>query len=162
MISKKLKAITLVETIIYLVLFGIIFTTIFQFVFTIQDGNKKSLSMDILEKNRIFISQHLQDSFTNSTEIDDTLSTFENDRGVLRLNHDAGYKLYNINDDRLQYSENGVNNYITPANTTLTRFYLTPLTEVDGTIVAIEISLTIETNTEYPDTVTLDSLYTIK
>jgi type II secretory pathway pseudopilin PulG len=159
---KHFRAITLIETILYLALFGLIFTSIFQFVFNIQDGNQQALTLEILEKNRIFLSQHFKDSFTNSLQIDTNQSTFNDDNGVIRLNNGPEYKIYALDNGRLQYSESGTVNYVTPSDTNILSFYLTPLQHVDGTVVAVDINLVIETVGEVSDSVTLNSVYSIE
>lgn len=68
--TKKLKSgFTIVETLVYLFIFAIIFVS-FIGVFVVVDKNGKAATREKqLQDTAIFLSEHIQDSFSNSTQI---------------------------------------------------------------------------------------------
>ncbi|MEI7578474.1 MAG: hypothetical protein WCJ58_00365 [bacterium] len=139
--KKKLKAITLVETIIYLALFAIIFTAIIQFVLSIQESNLKVNTDNTLAKQKIFITEHLEDSFRNTSGIDTAQSAFDSDQGRIYLTTSTIFKTYYLENNRLIFSANGQINPITPDTMNVTKFHLTKINDLQGIPRAIAVEL---------------------
>jgi hypothetical protein len=103
----KLKAITAVESVIYLALFGLIFIAVMEFVITVRGNSQVSLEKVNMEKVIIYINNHISDSFVNSTNIDDLNSVYENDNGKIRIIKATGYKEYSLVGDEFSFNNNG-------------------------------------------------------
>jgi len=105
--GEKLKAITIVETLIYLFLFALIFILVMEFVITLRANNQISLEKVNLEKVIIYINNHLSDSFKNNIGIDENNSIFASDSGKIRILKTAGYKEYTQTNGIFTYNDNG-------------------------------------------------------
>ncbi len=160
---KKQKAITLVESVLYLALFGIFFVIVVQFAFTIGQQNTKSDLDNTLNRGIIFVNEHLNDDFINALSVNSGLSTFGSNSGVLRLNMPASkYAQYSISSSRLQFSDNGTTYYLTPQELTVSQFLLTRINNAAGTAVGTQMTLTMSSN-KYPEiTDTYSTSYILK
>ena len=122
---KKLKALSLVETVIYLALFGIVFTGIIDFSINVSQNFQAAEGLTQTEKTKIFIFEHFQDSFNSSLTIDTVNSIFNNDSGKLRITNKTGYLEYSILNNDLLFSVNGsANSSLTNSRVDVTRFFL--------------------------------------
>ena len=86
---NKVKGMSLIETIIYLALFGLIFATITQFSLSIAEANRNAEYKNAIEKNIIFIDEVISKSFEQSDAIDVNNSFFEQTNGKLKLTNSA-------------------------------------------------------------------------
>jgi len=105
--TGKLKAITMVESVIYLFLFGLIFITIIEFAITLRANNRTSLEKVNVEKVVIYLNEHISDSFKNTLSIDEANSLFASDSGWIRIIKNGGYKEYSLINGNFIYSDNG-------------------------------------------------------
>jgi hypothetical protein len=162
-LKNNLNAITLVESVLYLALFGIFFVIVIQFAFSIGQQNTKSELDNTLNRGIIFINEHLNDDFINALSEDSALSTFGNDNGVLRLNMPASkYAQYSISSGRLQFSDNGTTYFLTPLELTVNQFLLTRINNAAGTSVGAQLTLTMS-STKYTEiTDTYSTSYVLK
>lgn len=78
----------MVETVVYLAIFGVIFVGMMQFFFLIAQSNKAVEDQVLLEKNILLITQHSNMEFLDAYSIDEAASVFDDDNGVLVLNLD--------------------------------------------------------------------------
>jgi hypothetical protein len=103
---KKLKAITLVETLVYLALFGIFFITVMQFLFFLQEFESNAESRLLLNQNSIFLSEHLKETLKDTKSVDLANSQLDQDLGKLRIiKNDNTYVEYSINSNRIEYTK---------------------------------------------------------
>lgn len=122
---KKLKGITLVETLVYLVLFGLIFTSIMQYIFTVGDNNQKADFRKELEKETILINQHINDTFLQGTYIEAANTAFINNNGKIRVVNAIGQTIdYYLNNNRLIVNRNGITSYLTGQDFYVNKFYI--------------------------------------
>lgn len=116
------KAITLMESTIYLGMFALLFVTMMQFFFTIGSANQRSSGTVNLQRFKIFLTQHLEDTIRNSDGFDETNSTTEQDISTLRFFYGAGYKEYYVSNGTL-YITNGTNAYpVTSPSVNVSKF----------------------------------------
>lgn len=102
---NKIKAITLVETLVYLALFGIFFITVMQFLFFLQGFQSNAESRLLLNQNSIFVSEHIKESLKDAKSIDLANSQLDQDLGKLRIiKNDNTYVEYSINSNRIEYT----------------------------------------------------------
>lgn len=109
---KNFEAITLVEVLLYLALFGIFFVTMINYFFFLEDTNQLSSESLKIDRNVILISQHLEESFKNSTDIvvsatPPDIYTIWDDEGsidtlVLNINSNVAYT---ISSSRLKFGD---------------------------------------------------------
>ncbi len=146
---KNQRGITLVEALVYLALFGMIFLTMVEFFISMNQGNKQAKYSIDVEKSSIFVLEHLKESFDQATVIDPNLSTFDVDNGVLRLTTGSGYIEYRVSGQHLQIDRNGTTNNITTNGLTMTVFKITKVLNRKNEIVGIKLNFTIR-STKYP------------
>jgi hypothetical protein len=102
----KYKGITIIESVVYLGVFAIIFVGMMQFFFMIGRSNQAVEDQVLIEKNILLITQHTNDSFVDGFSIDETSSTFDDDNGVLVINLDElglSKITYSIENKKIQF-----------------------------------------------------------
>jgi hypothetical protein len=147
--KEKFEGVTLVETLIYIGLFGIIFTLVMQFLLTISENTHTTQLRLEMSRYKTYSFQHLEKTFLDSELVDMANSTFGNDNGELTLiDTEGGGTLalkYEIVDDKVIFTR-GVNSPVslTPNNITVTQFYLEEVQNVDLETIGINITLSFE------------------
>jgi type II secretory pathway pseudopilin PulG len=150
--KNKLKGVTLLETVLYIGLFSIILFIVVNFMLTAQESSRRTNESERLHRTKHFISQHIDYSFQNSDEIDETNSIFDNDLGKLTLTIDTLPKSYELVNDELIYDGIPISSpYIS-----VERFLITPIYE-DIEIVGIKIDILLRdrNNTELTEEINL-------
>ncbi len=160
--KKKKKGITLIETLLYLSLFGMFFVTILEYVFAITEFNRFADQRNEIQKNVIYLDQHLKDSFVVADSIDTGQTTFSNNSGKLRLTTTGGaFYEYNIVNQRLQFNKNGTLFFLTKPEHIISRFNLEPVTNAEGTTVAVKVIIDLAYNKKTDLFESMESLYTL-
>lgn len=136
----KYKGITAVETVIYLAIFSAIFITMIQYMFSIGKNNQLAEDTINLEKNALFITQHMRDSFMTAESINVASSTFNNDSGVMVLNLDDSANppnvQYLISSNRAKFRNSaGQNIDITQTDILITRLRFEEILDSDDNLV---------------------------
>ncbi len=107
--KNKLKGVTLLETVLYIGLFSIILFIVVNFMLTAQESSRRTNESERLHRTKHFISQHIDYSFQNSDEIDETNSIFDNDLGG---NNGLGNIRSNTAGGALRFYLRGVSHFI--------------------------------------------------
>jgi len=141
---KKLKAITLVESTIYLALFGIMFIAIMQFVITMRDNNRVAIEKVDLERVVIFLTNHISDTTKNATSIDETNSIFAQNDGKLIIIKDENTYEYKLENGSLIYTDNSTPIMILDPDYKVTRFYLEKIYNNQNSLLGTRLELTVE------------------
>lgn len=94
--QRRQPGLTLIETIVYLAIFGIVFVAIVQFALGISEFNRLNVYRQQLDRNAILVLQHLESEFNQSKTIVTNNSQFDTDNGVLELT--------NLTNDTVSYS----------------------------------------------------------
>jgi len=141
---KKLKAITLVESTIYLALFGIMFIAIMQFVITMRDNNRVAIEKVDLERVVIFLTNHISDTTKNATSIDEANSVFALNDGKLRIIKEGNNYEYKLENGSLIYTDNTTPIMILDPDYKVTRFYLEKIYNNQNSLLGTRLELTVE------------------
>ena len=142
-LKKRFKAITLVESLIYLALFGLIFLAVMQFFITLRGNNQLTLEKANLEKVNTYLNNHFSDSFLNTLYIDETNSIFTNNNGRIRIVKAGGYKEYSLNSGVLTYSDNGIIKTILDPDYKIDKLRFDKILNEDNLLQGIRIELKI-------------------
>ncbi|MFQ5492694.1 MAG: hypothetical protein ACE5DX_00850 [Candidatus Dojkabacteria bacterium] len=162
MMAKQLKGITLIESLVYLAVFGVMFFAVMQFVFTVIDSNRRANSINEIDKAAIFINQHINDSFDTASSVNTGLSTFDDNNGVLRLNVTGGYIEYNLDSDRLNFDNNGVtSSYLSPLGLELSSFFVEQIQDKESNVIGARITTTVIAPKETDISKTITTSYTL-
>lgn len=143
--KKTYEGLTLVETILYLALFAIIFFTVMQFVLAIGENNRRAMARSRVETSQIFVLEHLQESFAVAESVNDVGSLFDDDSGVLLLNLPSGSRQYSLNNGRIMYESGGVSVPLTAPDVVVSRFYLEEVLNAASATVGVRFTIVITT-----------------
>lgn len=141
---KMKKAMTLVELVVYLALFGLIFLSIMQFVMATNQNNDTARGRNLIEKNAIFTLRHLEKSFSTVQTIDEVNSIFDDNQGRLILNSIYGAKEYQVLSGQLKYTFDGNEYDLIQPGFEATTFKMEKILNNDNQLVGVLITITID------------------
>lgn len=141
---NKFKAMTLVELVVYLALFGVIFLSIMQFVMATNQNNDTARGRNLIEKNTVFILRHLEQAFSSVQSIDEINSIFDIDQGKLVLNTNDGIKQYQLSGTKLEYNYGGSDFDLVQPGFEITSFKIEKILNNDDQLVGVIISITMD------------------
>lgn len=155
----RLKAFTLVETILYLALFNVIFFSVITWAIALTQSNRNAEYKNAVEKNAIFLSEHLKDTFQKGISVDQANSTFNVPNGKVRIVNASGYMEYFTTSNKLVVT-NGTGTFdLTDKFVNITNFTVSPVIVPPNTVVGANITITI-TAEKFPTlTKTIQSYY---
>ncbi len=158
----RLKAFTLIETILYLALFNVIFFSVITWAISLSQSNRNAEFKNAVEKNAIFITEHLNDTFQKGLTIDSVNSTFDDADGKIRITSATGYLEYRRNGNLFTVT-NGTSIYsLSDAFVQVTNFRVEPVIVQPNTYVGAKITITI-TAEKFPTlTKTITSYYALR
>jgi hypothetical protein len=135
------KAFTLIETTLYLALFNVIFLSVIGFTISITDSNRKAEYSNSIEKNAIFVSEHIQNTFSQSNSIDAVNTVYLQVNGKIRLITKNGYKEYSLSNGVLQVGNGSTTLPISDSKVNVTSFYIEPVSSVTGVQTGAKITI---------------------
>lgn len=140
---RRYKAITLVETIIYIGLLNMVVAAVIGLALVLINTDKHLEHANELERNAIFISNHLSESFSKTNTVDVTESVFDQDNGSLRITGYSGaYYDYAKTGGNLEINRNGTTTgLINQKQITVTRFKVTHIQTPSGNTSAVRVEL---------------------
>lgn len=148
-LRRKVAAATLLEMIVYVALFGVIFISVVEFTLTMQEYDQNAVYYNDLERSAVFVNQHIRQTFRQGKLIKPATSVFDNDNGQLVLtstnNIDITYKLVN---GELMINRSSVDNPITPSSIRVTKLRFTKIVDSEGKEVGTEIEYRLELKQE--------------
>ncbi len=142
-IKTTIKALTLVETVIYMALFSFLMMMVMQFVFIVDKANDTGFKKNELERSVVFISQHLKESFNSSNGIDEINTLINDNNGVLTLNHNGSQIKYSIDGQKIMVTRGTNTNYITTGDYVVEQFLLEPVLNTDGSLEGLKVTIKI-------------------
>ena len=138
---KTEKGMTLIETVLYIALFGLIFLSMMTFVLATAEKNRIAAERVAVQRTRIFVQEHLNEVIDDAVSIDAVGSMFDVDSGVLVVNHSAGTGTYQISDSRLVYTTGAETNPVTISDIEVTRFYLEQVLDRAGGLTGVRVTM---------------------
>lgn len=129
----KYKAISLIESLVYLAIFAIFFLSVIQFLMSMSDANLSAREKQQLETAAMFVNNHLTAQLEDAQTIVVGVDTFT-------LTIDSIDYVYSIVSDELVVTSQSVTEQITPSFATVSNVSLTAISE--GVVdVGLEISM---------------------
>ncbi len=138
------KGVSLIETILYLALFAIIFTSVVSFMLAVSENNRIAKARNRVESSMIFVTEHISESFDLATSIDVDETVFEDSSGVLTLVTPSGLVEYSVDSGRLMYNSGGSSTPLTIPDIVVTNCYLEQVLDKTSEVVGIRITFGIE------------------
>lgn len=154
---KNKKGMTLIELIIYLMIFSIVIISVAQFGISSVEWNKKSVSRAVLEEEIVSINRSLSEAFTNALSVDEgvgkTVYTNNDGKLVLNMNNATTPFTFTKTGTNITLSRGaGTATNITGNKVNVTKFYLEKILDtVTNATIGIRVSVTIvsSNNTSY-------------
>jgi len=142
-IIKTYKGVTLLETLLYIVLFGLVFVSIVEFFLYISLQNRNARISMQLERAVIFVSEHIEDEIQKST-VNPTNSIFDNDSGVLALQPiDSGEPvIYSSEDSKLIITRGSDSSSLLIPYMELRKFRIERVLGTEGEILGLKLYFT--------------------
>ena len=159
---RKLKGITIAETLIYLALFGIIFIAIVEFFITMRDNNRITIEKINLEKVTLYLTNHISDGFKNSIGIDENNSIFAQDASKIRILKNDKYIEYSLQNNSIIYSDNGTILTILDPNYRVTRLFMEKILNDKNILQGIRLEMTIVSIKNANDIKSIQTSYILK
>lgn len=138
---KKLKGITLIETVVYLALFSAIFIVIVQFGLRTLSFNAFSLHANEIQKATLFTRQHFERQFEKAIAVNEAQTIFDTSPGSLTLTLDSGDETYLMDDSRLALLRGAETVYLTPDGYNVTQLLFEPLRSIEGEVYGVRTTL---------------------
>lgn len=142
-LSIKIKGVSLVETILYISLFGIIFSGIMGFSLNIAELNRNANLRNNIERSAILLDEHITESFLVSDNIDRTVTEFNQDIGKIKIYKAGNSYLYYVYNGRMVIDRNGIQNYLTGSDLTVSKFLIEEVLSPTGSTTGVRISFDI-------------------
>lgn len=146
--NRKLKGLTLMETVLYVGLTASIMIIIVSFMLSTQESSQRTQSRVNIHQASSFAIQHIYYSMGKTLSINTEQSVFENDNGVLALNLDGGTKIYKLENSRVLYNSIP----ITPTNVVVRKMYLEPVLNRKDEVVAAKVTFEISSINKFSQT----------
>lgn len=141
---KRLSGSTLLEMIVYVALFGVIFISVVQFTITMSEYDQNAIYYNDIERSSVFLNQHLRQNFREAKAIKTQGSVFDNDNGQLVLTSVANIDItYRLNNGRITAHRNTELPLI-PQTVRATQLRFTRVLNTDGELVGVEVEYDLE------------------
>lgn len=160
--SSKNGGVTLVEVLVYLALFGLIFVSIIEFAISISQSNRVAGKRTEIEKSVITVTQHFSDTVPDGISIDDLNSVYDDDNGVLRVILDPGYVEYRIENGRVVVDRDGILNYLTNPEYYVNKLRFEKILSRSGVTTGVRLTFMISSSNDSSVTTTIITSYMLK
>jgi hypothetical protein len=147
--TKKLKAITLTETLVYIAIFSIFMLTMMQFFISIQINQDKVYKEMELEMNKIFLINHFEENLKDNFIFDSINSIINGDKDTLVFRNQGGNIQYKISNNDLILERVGVEEKISNRKASIQSFYIEPILNKENEIIAVKINFVIQHTDNY-------------
>jgi type II secretory pathway pseudopilin PulG len=143
--NKKLKGITLVETLLYISLSSLILFIVLNFMLSTQEATSRTSAKTETHQASQFVLEHLHETFRQVKSIDKTSSVFNNDEGKLFVVFSDGMRNYSLTNSEIRFDSTP----ITPKTVSVTKFFLEPIYDKkDISILAVKITIHLNSTEE--------------
>lgn len=148
-VLKNKKGMTLIELIIYLMIFSIVILSVAQFGISSVEWNKRSVNRAVLEEEVVSINRSLSEAFTNALSVDEGVgkTIYTNNDGKLVLNMNGATTPFTFTKTGTNITlarGAGVATNITGNKVNVTRFYIEKILDsVSNTTIGVRVSITI-------------------
>lgn len=141
---KRIKGITLLETLIYVSIFTMFMVIVIQLLLSVQLNNNKVKQVLDLEKDRIFITNHIEELLdSKNREILQENSVFNSDNGSITFLDGESYVKYDIQNNKLVFFD-GMNTIpISSSKTVINKFNISKYENEFAEIVALKFDIEI-------------------
>jgi len=146
---KNKKGMTLIELMIYLMLFSIVILSVVKFGLSSIEWNIRSVNRAVMEEEIVSINRSLSEAFTNALSVDEGVgkTIYTNNDGKLVLNMNSATTPFTFTKTGTNITlarGAGTATNITGNKVNVTKFYLEKILDtVSNTTIGIRVSVTI-------------------
>ncbi len=159
--NKNFPAMSLIEVIVYLALFGVIFLLIIQFVIDTNKNNNFSRHRNIIEKTGLFTFRHLDLNIKPGITLDEVQSVFDTESGKIVFTKDAIIYQYYILNNRLYFNDGTETSEMLDPNIKINSLLVQKVINNDETV-GIRVSIELESISMETVTKNVSTMYLIK
>lgn len=148
-VLENKKGMTLIELIIYLMIFSIVILSVAKFGISSVEWNKRSVNRAVLEEEIVSINRSLSEAFTSALSVDEgvgkTIYTDNNGKLVLNMNSATTPLTFTKTGTNITLARGaGAATNITGNKINVTKFYLEKILDtISNTTVGVRVSVTI-------------------
>jgi len=153
---------TLIESLVYIGIFGVFFITVVQFTLNVQESNLNANHRKLISTNSMYVSNYLQDSFNNSTTVNNSVSVFDNTNGVLRIENGTDFFEFRLSNNILVVNKNGVEFQLLYDDVIVNSFKVEKVLDTASQISGIRISINYVSLKKTAITLALTTMYYLK
>jgi hypothetical protein len=136
------SGLSLMETLVYIGLFGMLFIVLVQFMLMVGDNNDDIAIRADSGIYKLYTLEHIEESVDWSATIDEANSVFDVDNGVLVLANGSNTVKYELsNGDLVVQRDLDTPVVITPNGVIVTLFRLDQLYDIDSSLIGVEVNL---------------------
>lgn len=157
--SQKELGFTLFEVLLYVALFGLIFTAILQYAMTMTQFNAIARERTKVNKEILFVNEHLRDSAGKSIAINEPQSVFGENVGTIVFAASGGTFRYRVFNNTLYFFDGKDENAITSPLCKVTQFRLDAVRDADDVLIGFRARITLSTKGDYSESRSSDSSY---
>lgn len=144
--DNRYQGMTLLEIVIYLAVFSLVFLSMIGFLFSFEDGIHNAQSRFQATTSEQFLTDHLTNSIRKADSVNLTTTVFENNNGVLQLhfNDSAGdYETkYTLVNGTIYYTKVGGDPVaITPNSMNITKLFFIRINDENSKLVGTSIDI---------------------
>ncbi len=132
---KNFKAITLIETLVYIAIFGIFMSILIQFFLSVQINQDKVYKELELEMNQIFVTNHFNELLGDVFAFDSENELFFNEQETLE---------YRVLEEDLVLQVGGETRILTNNRVSVKGIYFEEIRVLDGPVSAVRVNLSFE------------------
>lgn len=153
---KNIKSgFTLIESLVYVAIFGVVFTVIVQFSLNTQENNQIASLRKELGDLEVLVDASINESFKTTVSIDSTNSIFDSDNGSLILNlNDSTTVRYYLENNKIKVNRGGIVNNLTTSDFTCSKFFIEQILNPSLSGTRITITCTSVKRNQVKDTFT--------
>lgn len=150
---------TLIEVLVYVALFGLIFVTILQYAATMVQFNATARQRTVADKHVLFLEEHIRDTVRKATGIEESESVFNQGVSSIQFSSDEGILWYHVTNGILNFYDGVDAESITDPDCQITRFYLEPIRNAGDELIGFRAEISVMTRSDRPETRKLSSTY---
>ena len=158
----KRKSFTLIEVVIYLAIFGIIFGSILFFALSYNTNIDNAVSLQKMNHFTSYVSNHISDSFKTAISIDFSNSVFDIDNGKLSILKSGGYLDYYLTSNNLIFDNNGSKTTLNNPDVQIEKFIIRRILSKNGTIKGVKVEMGVYYSKKTDLKMNMEEIYVIK
>lgn len=156
------KGATLVEALVYLALFAMIFVVFIRLFWYVSENNRRAMYRIEMAESAMFVYQHLSDGFNSATGVNIDNCVFEQDSGVLSLVLGEESLTY-MTVDEVLYVEDSVSAIAVTSNKyNVSRFYLERVLSSTDELIGVKVLFSISPEKQPDMSFKINTMYKLK